>query len=261
MTKMEIIQLIPGETNRTVLFDSYLIKKAESFDQLVELYKEHRQNNPGKTVILTLDDLGQAEYTSAHATISHDLDDTEGYDLTGIDPVCFEDGEHIGYLSTASEFFIRKENFMKQVADHDFSAVCKKELTLDEDEISLLKEINEAPLDYLDKQIILKIIPVEKSYEGICGFPNGYFTCDLNPFENYALAKHLSEKYGYELFGIGASLLGFIRNDELEEEQADALISDLSKLYHSEEDAFDDLLEIIRENKCLFLKYVETLED
>ena len=64
--------------------------------------------------------------------------------------------------------------------------------------------------------IILKIVPVEKPYEGICGFPNGYFESDLNPFENYALAKHLFDKYNFELFGIGASFLGFFRNEMLE---------------------------------------------
>ena len=164
-------------------------------------------------------------------------------------------------MSTASEFFIRKENFLKQVNDLDFSTACKKELAIDEDELSILEEINESPLDYLDQQILLKVVPVEKSYEGICGFPNGYFTCDLSPFENYALAKHLSEKYGYELLGIGASLLGFIRNEKLEEEQIDELISDLAQLYHTEEEVFEDLAEFIRNNEYLFLKYVECLED
>lgn len=258
---MKITQLIPEKTNLTILCDTYLVEEPESFEELLEAYKEYRQNNPGKTVILTLDDLGQAQYTSTHATISKDLDDPEGYDLTGIDAACFEDGEHIGYLSTPSEFFIRKENFLKQVNDLDFSTACKKELAIDEDELSILEEINESPLDYLDKQILLKVVPVEKSYEGICGFPNGYFTCDLSPFENYALAKHLSEKYGYELLGIGASLLGFIRNEKLEEEQIDELISDLAQLYHTEEEVFEDLAEFIRNNEYLFLKYVECLED
>ena len=55
---MKITQLIPEKTNLTILCDTYLVEEPESFEELLEAYKEYRQNNPGKTVILTLDDLG-----------------------------------------------------------------------------------------------------------------------------------------------------------------------------------------------------------
>lgn len=170
---MEIIQLIPGQTKRTLLYETHYIKEPGTLEALVATYKQYRDNHPGKTVLLTLDDLGQAEYTSTHATINNNLDDTEGHDLSGIDPACFEDGEHLGYLSTPSEFFIRKENFLQQARNTDFAAVCAKGMTIDEDEIELLEEINEDPLSYIGKPLLLKIVPVEKSYEAISGFPNG----------------------------------------------------------------------------------------
>lgn len=255
------IQPLSNQTRNEILFDSFIIENLNSFNELLEVYHNYKRNNSEKTIILTLDDLGQAEYTSSHSIMSNDLDETEGYDLSGIDKACFEDGEHIGYLSTPSEFFIRKQNFLKQTEDIDFVSVCERELTIDEDEISILEKINQSPFEYLDQQLILKIVPVEKPYEGICGFPNGYFSSDLNPFENYALAKHLFEEYNFELFGIGASLLGFIRNENLEENKLKELILDLSKLYNTSETVFEKFVEIIKNNKYLFLKYIEYLEE
>lgn len=257
---MQIQPLTSNQSSMEILFDSFVIENLKSFDELIEIYLTYKQKNPGKTIILTLDDLGQAEYTSGHSIDSNDLDETEGYDLSKLDKMCFEDGKHLGYLSTPSEFFIRRENFLKQTKDIDFSSVCKS-LLIEEEEILILEKINESPFEYLDEKIILKVVPVEKSYEGICGFPNGYFQSDLDPFENYALSKHLFEKYNFELFGIGASFLGFIRNEKLEENKIRELISDLSKLYNTNETAFDNLSEIIKSNNYIFLKYIEYLEE
>lgn len=258
---MQIRPLTSNHSSNEILFDSFVIENLNSFDELIEVYQTYKQNNSDKTIILTLDDLGQAEYTSGHSINSNDLDQTEGYDLSGLDKSCFENGDHLGYLSTPSEFFIRKENFLKQTEDIDYKSVCEKELTIDEDEILILEKINQSPFEYLDEQIILKIVPVEKSYEGICGFPNGYFESDLNPFENYALARHLFEKYDFELFGIGASFLGFIRNEKLKENKVKELITDLSKLYNTTEKMFEKFAEIIKNKNHLFLKYIEYIEE
>ncbi|MGX7666393.1 hypothetical protein [Flavobacterium pedocola] len=244
----------------TDLFDNYIIEGHTSLDEVIEAFQTFRKNNTGKSIIITLDDLGQAEYTSTHATMYHDLDDTEGYDLSGIDPAAFEDGEHIGYLSTPSEFFIRKENFLKKAKEVDFSNVSEWGLSLGDEELLLLETINKSPVEYLDKQIMVMIVPTDKSYEAICGFPNGYFSGDLNPMENYALAKHLHDKYAYDFFGIGASLIGFIRNHELDEQQAGELTADLLKFYNSDISNFDKMLDIVKNSKCLLLKYIEGFE-
>ena len=257
---MDIKPLNRGLSFTETLFESYLIEGSTSFNELLNVYHKYKKENPDKTIIVTLDDLEQTEYTSTHSTMFNDLDETDGYDLSGLDRACFENNEHIGYLSTPSEFFIRKENFLKKIENVDFLSACEKGLTIEEDEVSILEKINLSPFDYLDKRIILKIVPVEKPYQGILGFPNGYFASDLNPFENYALAKHLFEKYDYELFGIGASLLGFIRNDSLAKEQVKELISDLSELYSCNETVLSKLQEPIQNSKQLFLKYIEYLQ-
>lgn len=242
------------------LFESYFIDEINNFSELIDVFNDFRDKYPDKSILLALDDLRQAEYTSTHSIMKNSLDETEGFDLSGLDLVCFENGEHIGYLSTPSEFFIRKENFLKQVSNIHFSDVCDNRLSIDESEVLLLKNINLSPLDYLDKSIILKIVPVDKSYLSLCGFPNGYFVSDLDPFENYALAKFLYEKYGYELFGVGASLLGFIRKEILEKEISQDLISDLSKLYNCTESMLESIIEPIQSRKYMFLKYVEYLQ-
>lgn len=256
---MNIEKLIrTREPYQEMLFDSFLIENIKSYEELIEVYKTYKQNHPDKTIILTLDDLGQAEYTSGHACDYNSLLDTDGYDLSGLDKACYdEDNEHLGHLSTPSEYFIIRENFLKQTKGIDFKTVCEKGIDNSEDDVLDLENINESPLAFLDQQVILKILPVEKPYEGLTGFPNGYFDCDFSPFENYALSKHLFETYNLELFGIGASFLGFIRNEPLKDNELKALIADLAKLYNTTESEFDKLAEIIKNKNHLFLRYTE----
>jgi len=257
---MTIQPLTANDSSEEILFDSFIIKDLHSFDELLDIYETYKKNYPDKTIIVTLDDLGQAAYTSGHSIHYFDLDDTEGYDLSGLDKACFEDGAHIGYLTTPGEFFIRKENLLKQAKDLDFNTVCDKQLTITKEELAVLEKINQSPFAYIDEQLRLYVVPVNKPYEGICGFPNGYFSCDLNPMENYALARHLFEKYNFALFGIGAALLGFFRKEKLEEDKAKELIADLAKLYNTNETIFDNFLVSITNNNYLFLKYIEYLD-
>ncbi|WP_179352083.1 hypothetical protein [Winogradskyella vidalii] len=240
------------------LFDSFLIENIKSYEELIAVYQTYKQNHPDKTIILTLDDLGQAEYTSGHACDYNALLDTDGYDLSGLDKACYdEDNEHLGHLSTPSEYFIIRENFLKQTKGIDFKTVCEKGIDNSDDDVLDLENINESPLAFLDQQVILKILPVEQPYEGLTGFPNGYFDADFSPFENYALSKHLFETYNFELFGIGASFLGFIKNEKLKGKELKALVSDLAKLYNTTESEFEKLADIIKNKKHLFLRYTE----
>lgn len=258
---MQIKPLNADQSRNKILSEVYVIREFSSIDELIELYLDFKKKNIGKSILLTLDDLGQAEYTSSHSISFNDIDDLEGHDLSNIDAAAFEDGEHIGYLSTPSEFFIRKENFLKMAATVNFSNACERDLTMDENEMSILEDIHKNPINFLDEFVLLKIVPVEKSYEAICGFPNGYFSCDLSPFENYAVAKLLNEKYDFELFGIGASLLGFIRKNEMSDEKAEELVADLMKLYNSEDvETANKMLNLVKKQNHLFLKYTESLE-
>lgn len=259
---MKVEVLDPQNSDHNGICQSFLISEVGSFGELLNVLYSYREKYCESSILMTLDDLGQAQYTSGHATISHDLDDTDGYDLSGIDPSAFEHGEHIGYLSTRSEFFIRRENFLRKAKGFGFSDASKRGVSLDDEELSLLEEIHANPIGFISDEILLKVVPVEKSYMAMCAFPNGYFTSDLNPFENYAVAKQLSEKYGYELFGIGASLLGFIRNSPLTESEASLLCVDLAFLYNLNEThaSIVSLGNIAKAKEFLFIKYVDYLE-
>jgi len=257
---MKIKPLHPSDTGHEIISDSFLVTEIKSFKELMDLYDEFSEKYKDSSLLITLDDLGQAQYTSIHATMFHDLDDIEGHNLTLVDQSAFEDGEHKGYLSTKSEFFIREENFRAKAEKTDFLKACSRGLSIDDDELLVLEKINESPCDFLDNEVLIKIVPVKESSLALSAFPNSYFSSDLNPFENYALATHLSEKFGYEIFGIGASLIGFRRKENINKETARILSADLAKLYNrSQEDPIIERFSTIAfKNKHLFLKYVES---
>ena len=251
-----------GNTGHEMICDEYLGTEIESINDIFETLATFKHEFKNHSVLATLDDLGQAQYTSMHATMSHDLDDTEGHDLSSVDAAAFDNGEHIGYLSGKSEFFIREKNFLSKTKSIDFSAVCREGLTIGESEMDVLENIHAAPLDYIDDKILIKIVPVQTSALAISAFPNGYFSCDLNPFHNYAIANYLEEKYGYELFGLGASLIGLKRDKPLDISSSNEIANDLAKLYNSQNNqaVIDRFAKLTQRFNYLLLKYVECLE-
>ncbi len=240
------------------LCETLLITEFDSFEDVLNIYKKFKDNNVEKSVVITLDDLGQAEYTSGHSIHYNDLDDVEGYDLSTLEKSCFEDGGHCGCLTTPSEFFIRKGNFEKKIKENSFAKINDLGLSILDEDIEILKKINSKPDSFIDNEVILQIVPVSNPYETIMAFPNGYFEGDLNPFQNYNLAKYLYEKYDCILFGIGASLLGFLKNRELSTEECKQLNLDIINLYNSDKNEI--LLEQITNSEYFFLMYTESIE-
>ena len=258
--KTRILQ--PKDTGHEMICDEYRGTEIKSINDIFETITVFKNEFTNHEVLATLDDLGQAQYTSMHATMSHDLDEIEGHDLSRVDSVAFEDGEHIGYLSTKSEFFIREKNFLSKARSIDYLSACSVGLKIDEDEMDVLEKIHTTPLDYIDSEILIKVVPVQSSALAVSAFPNGYFSCDLNPFHNYALAKHLEKNYGYELFGLGASLIGFKRQKPLDISLSGPVSKDLARLYNRENDksVIDRFSKLTQNFNYLFLKYVEYLE-
>ena len=260
---MKLKSLGSEDTSSEIICESFLVSDINSFDEVIVFLHEYENKYKEFSILLTLDDLNQAHYTSMHATMAHDLNETDGYDLSQLDPRAFEGGEHIGYLSTQSEFFIRKANFERKIESVSFIDACKRGLTISEEELTLLESIHRDPMTFIDSEIIVRLVPVESSFLAISAFPNGYFRCDLNPFENYAVAKKLHEKYGYKLFGIGASLLGFVRDDVLNEQSAVLLAADIALLYNTTESDphINSLINLAKTHNYFFLKYIESLEE
>jgi len=258
--KLRILE--QADSSLEILCDEYVCTEIESVSDIFDAQVELMNKFPSHNVLATLDDLGQAEYTSVHADMSHDLSAIEGYDLSSVDHSAFEDGEHIGYLSTKSEFFIKKNNFISKIESINFADVCKHGISIDSNEMDVLESIHKKPVQYIDNQIHLKVVPVCTTPLTISAFPNGYFACDLNPFENYAVAEYFRKNYDYELFGLGASLIGFKRNRQLDNYSFVRLAKDISKMYNRGDDkaTVERFLVLVRNYNYLFLKYVEYLE-
>ena len=249
-----------------LLCTGYFIKGVISMDELSEFIAEKSKEHPDCILLSTLDDINQAFYTSGHTIDMHGLDETEGYDLSSLDACVFEDGEHVGYLSTPSEFFIRKRNFLNktgQVKFNEMRNVFGAEHWHDgintDGSIRDFFSINERPDTILDATIIVQVVPVKFAYEAISAFPNGYFSCDHTPFENFALAKYLEENHGYKLFGIGASYIGFMRKDSLSVGLAKLLAKDLANYYAEPNniDMINHIYACIVGKKILIIRYTE----
>ncbi|ABC30704.1 hypothetical protein HCH_03986 [Hahella chejuensis KCTC 2396] len=241
------------------LCDRYHITEINSFEELLVAYRELAASHPDCRFLLTLDDLGQACYTAMHSTQSHDLDNTDDFDLSKLPPECFEDGEHKGYLSHKDEFPIRRRNMEAKLKEHTLADVIARGVSLNEDAPEDIEDVNADPLSILDAETYLLKVPVTASHETIFAFPNGYFTCDLNPFENVVLAKHLDDHFGYQLMGLGASYLAFLKTKPLDHNAIQQLIDTLDQIYRDEfDDEMKEMLRgIISNSSVLVLKYTE----
>lgn len=256
---MKIAPLVAADTRNEILCDAWLLAGIEAFGEIMEARDAYARRFPDHALLVSLDDFGQAQYTCTHAIMAHGLDDTEGHDLSRVDPAAFEDGEHLGFLSTRSEFFIRRDNFIAKAAPVGFDDACARGLQMDDEDLAELVAVNAAPELILDERAAMWAVPVRDHALALCAFPNGYFTADLNPFENHAVAAHLRDRFGYDLFGIGASWLGLRRAAPLAPGAAAALAGDIGRLYHVEGDGekIEAIRAMVERHAHLFLRYTE----
>ena len=214
-------------------------------------------------VLASLDDLGQASYTSGHGVDHHGLDEVRGHDLSELGPDVFENGEHLGYLSTPAEFPIRLANLLERARDVGLEQVFGMldwETPGDSNDLITINADPEAALRIAREKIVLfQFVPVASAAQTIAAFPNGYFQADLNPMQAYALARRLEAEYGLSLFGIGARMLGFRRETALPEDRARALAEELALFYAgAPPDAVDELALLLTGRDWLLLRYTES---
>lgn len=241
------------------LSEYYRIHDLKNIEMLLSYVKLKERQNPASKFMMTLDDFGQASYTSMHTKMSNDLDDGEWLSAEDIDQSWFEDGFLKEELSFEQKFKIRRLGFKHGLEKSRYEDVFNKLLYLDEESRQELIDANQNILSLIDKESYLLKVPVKHCYEVIYAFPNGYFSCDLSPFENYYLAKHLEENFGLYLFGIGASYLAFRKGQGFYRENVNDLLDLLSRIYIKEKDNL--LLEFfskhVLENEIIILRYSE----
>lgn len=243
------------------LCDEYRLSDVSSLADLAAAYRRIAADHPGFRPLFSLDDFPQARYTSGHARMSLDLDSTTGFDITGLPAECFKDGEYLGYLSTKAEFAICLHNFRKLTAAVSFDDACAHGLTLDDEGLQEWIGYQNDPVSLLDQPLSALVVPVEHPHEALAAFPNGYFSCDLGPALNFAVARHLSSAHGYELMGVGASYLGFLRATPPDVQTVNAVAADLCALYNTDDEnrqaLADAVTQAIAGRTHLWVRYVE----
>ncbi|UUQ65839.1 hypothetical protein NLK61_04085 [Pseudomonas fuscovaginae UPB0736] len=241
--------------------DEYSISAISCLDEWVAAHRTIAAQHPGFLPLFSLDDLAQARYTSGHARHSIDLDEATDEDIAKLPPECFENGEYLGYPTTKAEFAICLRNFTQLIATVSFEDACAHGLTLDEEAIQEWIRYQDDPVSLLDQPLSALLVPVEHSALALAAFPNGYFTCDLSPAQNHAVAQHLALAHGYELIGVGAAYLGFLRAEPADASVADAVARDFCALYNVTEENRQALVSVfsqaISDRRHLWLRYVE----
>ena len=241
--------------------DEYGVSGLTSVEDLTEARRRIAELHPGFKPLFSLDDLHQARYTSGHVRNNLGMDDATEQDIAGLPPECFEQGLYIGYPTTKAEFAICLRNFTRLVAGTSFEDACAHGLTLDEQALQAWIGYQNNPVALLDQPLSALLVPVEQSCQALAAFPNGYFTCDLDPAKNCAVARHFSEAHGYELMGVGASYLGFIRAAPLDMSRTDAVAKDFCALYNTGIEDLPARISAVAQAVCgrthLWLRYVE----
>lgn len=248
-----------------LLCDGVIAEHLPDFAALRGVYRALKAEHPGKRVLATLDDPGQALYTSAHAIEKHGLDDTAGHDLSALGPECFEDGKHCERLMAGAKIPIRLANLHARAAQTTFADVsgllyweggsdggptCPDAVMRDPD-----AALRSAPLD----EAHFQFVPVMAAADALAALPNGYFTSDLTPMQSYAVAQHLEQNHAMALFGVGARYLGFVRDSELAPDEAVALAQDIVTLYgKAPVDATQRLADALAGKDWLLLRYTES---
>lgn len=251
----------PPRLFSALLCDGVSAYNLPSFAELLALHARLQEERPDHRVLASLDDLGQAAYTSGHGIEVHRLDDIEGHDLSGLDPGRFEHGAHRGYLGTPAEFPIRLGNLLRgAVPVESVRGLLLWETTGDANDLVTVNRDPDAALRIAqERDVIFQFVPVASVADMIAAFPNGYFHGDLNPFQNHALARHLETGHDFALFGIGSRFLGFRREGPLSGGDAHRLAAALCGLYaEAPPAAARELAELLTGRDWLLFRYTES---
>lgn len=242
--------LITDDAHELICFAT--ISEINSWNDVVNVYSEIKQKYLPKKVLLLLEDIGQCQYTSMHASMG--------------DGLYFDPSELVEDASEASwdntrplELQYHIEQLLKPENYIDFNNLPKKIEYCDEDQATLL-QINAEPEKILDDVIQVKLVDSKTETQKFAACLNGYFTCDLNPFESFSLIQHLDQNYGLEYVGLGASLLFFIKTPKFDANKTTQLFKELSEFYQFNQSTHTQLEQHLSKHEYLILPYVESLE-
>ena len=241
---MKIIPLPAEDRQQIDAFSIAHIDDSGTFAELCGAFRRVAAGREGRC-FLSLDSLDQCIYTSMHSVERFDMDEELTLDVP-------EDGtpEQLRAYDLA-KFELIRDVLSDPARAVDFGSA-GEELAIGEDAVSALVTIQRNPEAILEESHVVQCLPTSDPVDLLANIPNGYFDGDIGPFGNVAIARRMLI-HGYELFGIGARLLGFTRTMK----PTPALIEDLKLLYRRESDAWDELLPTLVDSRFLFLGYTE----
>lgn len=240
--------------------DEYGLTGLKRFDDLLDARQRLMLEHPGCTIVMSLDDLDQARYTSGHARLGLGLDRPDATELAHLPACCFEHGEYVGYTSCKAEFPMCLRNLRQHVGATTFADACAHGLTLDDEALQGWVQAQRAPLAVVEQPLIALVVPVLNSADALVAFPNGYFESDLDPAMNHAVVSRL-QGLGYGLYGVGATYLGLLRDAPADAATATAVAQAFAALYNVEAARRDALVRVVicavSGQRHLWLRYVE----
>jgi hypothetical protein len=250
---LKITPFAPGGTLTfaTLLCPGYFCVGIRTMSELLAIMDERAIAHPGARMLATLDDVGQACYTSGHTIDANELDPPP--DDNAVLP---DDAEVTPPLP---DLAIRLERMVEAARSVSLDQLRNRLWWSGEGHPSFLP-LHEQPDALVDrKETYIQAAPVAHAWEAVAAFPNGYFHGDLSPTENLVLARQLEETFGYALFGIGASYLGFRRSAPLPTDKLTALAAFIIDLHaqSNEPDLPTKIRNTLAETGLLFLRYVD----
>lgn len=243
------------------LCGEYEIRGAPNFAELIEVRRKIVEENPGVWPLLSLDDPWQASYTSMHAYMKFDLEDSKSVPPDVEDAEDFDFEEYWKRFTAKERLSFRVQSLNRLAADISYLDACGFGLTIDDGALDRWCGFQRDPLTLLEKVVFAVVVPASTGEEAFAAFPNGYFSCDLSPPLNLAVIRHFHKAHGYDLIGIGASYLGLWRETPPDEAAAAAIADDFRLLYNVGDEAWVTMqprvLEAIAGRSHLWLRYSE----
>lgn len=221
---MKLEEIKPNEFGQP---GGWNISDWETVDQLLDFRDTRKLETPDQQLLFILDDIHQASYTSMHATTSGELDSVpDGY-LTEDEQASYDSECKI---SLAQRTKIVIGNLTASIEQTTLDLNSGNLIPIDEDEVDLVNLHNQTSYVFNSPALCKKIVASDPSM-AIAAHPNGYFADDLNPAENYLLAEHMRNNFGYEILGLGSFLAAYVRPEPFDKGEVTTVIESIRGLY------------------------------
>lgn len=236
------------------------IVEIHSWAELLESYLALKQDVHPKKVFLVLDDAAQAKYTSMHAVEDDRLYVDFSDDLNDIDPNDPLWNQTYQNVCVPKQFQHHVQQLSHLDHQRNFKSLAGKMQHYDENDLEALVYFNENLLISTNTEITVKVAEVETESLKLAMMPNGYFSCDFDSFENFAIIQQM-QHYGFEFIGLGASLLGWIKTSDFKADKIEDLIQDLAVIYPLDSSHQKAIKALILKNNYLILPYSESPQE